>query len=148
MVHKTSRFNDAELEGFKAGAEGIEKIALVAFGDRNLKLLRWGQQPPPRGTNVKLPDGSILLYTFGYIPYLGVYPGPRVPSPLEILEYQGNVDIETMCKEILALTKLNWNNAKFCSKSPITIGFAKRVGSILRHAPPNTKVGDRFKFYM
>ncbi len=148
VVHKTSRYNQAELEGFKEGAEGVQKLALVAFGDRNIKLLRWGQQPAQRGTMVKLPDGSVLLYTFGYIPYLGVYPGPRVPSPLEILECHGDVDTESICKEILALTKLNWNNAKFCSKAPITIGFAKRVGGILRQAPPNAKVGDRFKFYM
>jgi len=148
VVHKTSRFNDNEISGFKAGASSISKVDLVAFGTRSIKLVRWGQQPPIRGTFVRLPDDSVLLYTFGYIPYLGVYPGPHVPSPLEILEHHGDTSIEAICSEILALTKLNWNNAKFCTKAPITIGFARRVGNILREAPPDTKIGDRFKFYM
>jgi len=87
-------------------------------------------------------------YTFGYIPYLNVYPGPRVPSPLEILEHHGNTSMETICKEILALTKLNWNSAKFCIKAPITIGFARRVGFILRNAPPDIEPKNKFKFYM
>lgn len=78
---------------------------------------------------VKMPDKSMLLYTSGYIPYLEVYPGPRVPSSLEILEYFGDTTMDVIGKEILALTKLNWNNAKFCIKAPITIAFSRRVGA-------------------
>ena len=149
VVHKTSRYNDDEIAGFRAGIEQTQKLDLVAFGTRNIKLVRWGQKPPIRGTVVRLPDNSVLLYTYGYIPYLGVYPGPRVPSPLEILEHHGITPIDIICREILVLTKLNWNNAKFCTKAPITIGFAKRVGNILREAPPDIKkIGDRFKYYM
>lgn len=151
VVHKTSRFNNEEIEGFNAGSLGIQKLDLVAFGSREIKLMRWGHHPPIRGTMVKLPDDSVLLYTYGYIPYLDTYPGPRVPSPLEILEHHGTTAMETICREIMALSKLNWNNAKFCSKAPITIGFAKRIGSILREIPPATEssdVGKKLKFYM
>jgi len=148
VIHKTSRYTSDEIQGFKEGTTEIPKLDLVAFGSRNIKLIRWGQHPPIRGTMVRLPDRSVLLYTFGYIPYLNVYPGPRVPSPLEILEHHGTTSIDTICNEILSLTKLNWNNAKFCTKSPITIGFARRVGEIIRQVPPDTKLADRFKFYM
>jgi hypothetical protein len=147
VIHKTSRFSADEQQGFKAGA-GQAKLDLVAFGARSIKLIRWGSNPPIRGTMVKLPDQSVLLYTFGYIPYLGVYPGPRVPSPLEILEHHGSASMDRICSEIMALTKLNWNNAKFCTKAPITIGFARRVGEILRNSPPGTKPAEKFKFYM
>lgn len=148
VVHKTSRFTPEEIEGFRAGITADIKLDLVAFGSRSIKLVRWGMNPPPRGTMVRLPDQSVILYTFGYIPYLDAYPGPRVPAPLEILEHHGATQIDTICREILALTKLNWNNAKFCTKAPITIGFARRVGSILRNLPPDTDLADRFKFYM
>jgi hypothetical protein len=147
VIHKTSRYDSNEIRGFRAGA-GTSTLDLVAFGTRDIKLLRWGQHPPIRGTMVRLPDQSVLLYTFGYIPYLGVYPGPRVPSPLEILEHHGTTSIESICLEILALTKLNWNNAKFCTKSPITIGFARRVGEIIRQVPQDTDLAELFKFYM
>ncbi|TBR08567.1 MAG: hypothetical protein EPO62_06720 [Candidatus Nitrosotenuis sp.] len=152
VIHKTSRFDDGEQAGFAEGSKDVHRVDLVAFGERDIKLMRWGTNPPIRGTMVRLPDNSVLLYTSGYIPYLDVYPGPRVPSPLEILEHHGQTSIETICKEILALTKLNWNNAKFCTKAPITIGFARRVGSILREMPPDIdikdEVGTKFKFYM
>ena len=151
VVHKSSKFNEDEKEGFLAGAEGIPKRDLLAFGTRNIKLIRWGTHPPIRGTMVRLPDKSMLLYTSGFIPYLGVYPGPRVPSPLEILEHIGDSTIDVIGKEILALTKLNYNNAKFCIKTPITIAFSKRVGDILREMPPDMDpkdIGTKFKFYM
>ena len=81
VIHKTSRYTEDEKIGFNLGAGDVKKVDLVAFGTRGIKLIRWGTQPPIRGTMVKLPDDSVLLYTFGYIPYLGIYPGPRVPSP-------------------------------------------------------------------
>ena len=107
-----------------------------------------GEKPPVRGTMVRLPDRSVLLYTFGYTPYLGVYSGPRVPSALEILEHYGDTSIETICNEILALTKLNWNSAKFCIKASITISFARLVGFILRNLPPDVDLDSKFKFYI
>jgi len=151
VIHKTSRFNEEELEGFRVGAENISRLDLLAFGTRTFKLIRWGTHPPIRGTMVRLPDNSILLYTSGFIPYLDVYPGPRVPSPLEILEHHGTTDIDIIGREILALTKLNWNNAKFCTKAPITIGFSRMVANILRELPSNfdpKDIGSKFKFYM
>jgi len=147
VVHKTSRFDDGEFRGFEEGANGI-KMDLVAFGSRSIKLVRWGQKPPVRGTMVRLPDKSVLLYTYGYIPFLNVYPGPRVPTPLEILDHIGPSPIDTICEEILSLTKLNWNYAKFCIKSPITISFAKRVGNIIRNMPPTIEPKDKFKYYI
>ncbi|MDR2719462.1 MAG: hypothetical protein LBC03_01480 [Nitrososphaerota archaeon] len=148
VVHKTSRFTEDEKIGFQEGAKEIAKLDLIAFGTRDIKLLRWGQQPPIRGTMVRLPDNSVLLYTFGYIPYLDVYPGPRVPAPLEIIEHHGSTSVDIICKEILALTKLNWNSAKFCIKAPITVSFARRVGFFLRNAPPTLTPKGKFKFYM
>jgi len=84
---------------------------------------------------VRLPDKSILLYTFGYIPYLNVYPGPHVPSPLEILEHHGTTSIETICKEIMALTKLNWNFASFASKHKLPSALLEESGIFLEMPP-------------
>jgi len=148
VIHKTSRFDKDEIRGFSSVSDKISKIDMVSFGSRKIKMIRWGKHPPLRGTLVKLPDKSILLYTFGYIPYFDNYPGPRVPSPLEILEHHGSTQIEDLCSEILALTRLNWNNAKFCSKVPVTLLFAKRVGNILRECPDDIVQKNKFKFYM
>ena len=148
VVHKTSRFNPDEMEGFKAVSDKVTEIELIALDSRGIKLIRWGQYPPIRGTMVKLPDKSILLYTHGYVPYLDTYPGFRVPSPLEILEHYGPSTSEKICTEILALTKMNWNNAAFYCKAPITIAFAQRVGDILKETPPSIEPKTKFRYYM
>lgn len=148
VVHKTSRYTDAELRGFQRASEGIEQLTLVAFGTRLIRFFRDGKYPPLRGTLIKLPDDSLILYTHGYVPYLKTYPGHRIPQPLEILEIHGNDDITTVCKEILALTKMNWNSAKFATRMPITIAFAREVGKILSELPKNGVAQPQYRFYM
>jgi hypothetical protein len=82
------------------------------------------------------------------VPYLKTYPGPRVPTPLEILEIHGDDDIIQVAKEILALTKLNWNSSKFFTKYPITIKFSREVGKILSELPLDSLIQPHYRFYM
>lgn len=150
VVHKTSRYTDEELKGFKKAVEDINSATFVAFGtnERNIKFVREGKYPPLRGTLFKLSDNTLLLYTVGFVPYLGTYPGPRIPSPLEILEIHGDDDMIQIAKEVLALTKLNWNSTKFFSREPITIKFSREVGKILSELPPDHPIQTQYRFYM
>ena len=47
---------------------------------------------------------------------------------------------EQRTREILALTKLNWNNSRLSGREPITMRAARSIGTMLRHvdetAPP------------
>ncbi len=88
------------------------------------------------------------MYTVGFVPYLETYPGPRIPSPLEILEAHGDDDVLQVAKEIMALTKLNWNSTKFFSREPITIKFSREVGKILSELPPDQPIQPHCRFYM
>jgi hypothetical protein len=40
-------------------------------------------------------------------------------------------------REILAVTKLNWNSADFSCDEPITLAFSRRVGEILAELKPS-----------
>lgn len=148
VVHKTSRYTDSELEGFKRASEEVGQLTLVAFGDRGIRFFRDGKYPPLRGTLTQLPDRSLIFYTQGYTPYLKTYPGPKIPRPLEILEIHGNDDPTVVAKEILSLTKMNWNSAKFSIANPITIAFAREVGAILTELPKDGIVQKQYRFYM
>ena len=97
---------------------------------------------------MKFSDDDLLLYTSGYIPFLRTYPGARVPQPLEILEHHGDSPWDGVLKEVLALTKMNWNTADFACAEPITIAFARRVGQILAEVSPDAKVQPEYRFYM
>jgi hypothetical protein len=148
VVHKTSRYSADELKGLKRATTSIPQRTFVAFGQRAIRFFRIGKYPPLRGTTIQLPDKSLILYTHGYIPYLRTYPGARIPEPLEILEAWGGDDPTRVSKEVMALTKMNWNSAKFSTKQPITIAFAKEVGKILSELPPNGVIQQHYRFYM
>lgn len=148
VVHKSSRYWSDELAGFKRATSEIGKADFVAFGERGIRFLRKGAYPPLRGTVVELTQGNYLMYTRGYVPYYETYPGLRIPQPLEILEHHGDSDADTICREILGLTKMNWNNADLSIREPITLEFAREVGRILAHVEEEVNPRPQYFFYM
>jgi len=150
VLHKSSRFWGEELEGFRSALDGVPKHDFVAITSRarRIRFYRQGVNPVIRGTTIGLQDGSWLLYTKAYSPFLGVYPGPRVPRPLEILQHEGDSPADVINTELLGLTKLNWNSADFSSQNPITLQFSRQVGTILRELPPGVTPQTRYIFYM
>jgi hypothetical protein len=148
VVHKTSRYWPEELRGFTAGVSAIPRHDFLTLERLGHRLMRTGRAPAVRGTVVSLTDSHHLLYTVGYVPSLGVYPGMRVPLPLEIVEHFGHSSAQTVCSEIVALTKINWNSCSFACAEPITLQFARTVGRILRELPKNTKAERLYRFYM
>lgn len=148
VVHKSSRFSPEEMRGFRDALQNIPFWDLVAFGKRGTQFLRLGQYPPLRGTWVRFDDTNYLLYTQGYVPFLRTYPGMRSPQPQEILELFGTSSADTVMREVLALTKLNWNSADFSCNEPITLAFSRRVGEILAELRPSVSPQKEYKFYM
>jgi hypothetical protein len=148
VVHKSSRFWDEELEGMEEATDLVPRKDFVALGFRGLQFYRTGDYPALRGTYIKFSETDLLLYTTGYIPYLRTYPGARVPQPLEVLEHFGDSPWDVVLREVLALTKMNWNTADFACADPITIAFSRRVGQILAELPQESKIQPEYKFYM
>jgi hypothetical protein len=149
VVHKWQRYWDDERAGFEqALAPSVNSFDLISFSDRGLRCFRAGQEPPLRGTMVQLSEGNCLLYTRGYVSYLGVYPGARVPRPIEIVEHHGSASLRQICQEILALTKMDWNSAMFAGKEPITTAFSEDVGHILAELPTGVEARPEYRFYM
>lgn len=150
VIHKSSKFADEELKGFKNALGDVPRFDFVAIltRSRRIRLFREGYNPVLRGTMIKLPDKSWLLYTKAYIPFLKVYPGPHVPRPLEVVQHVGDTLPEKISEEILALTKLNWNNADFASYLPITLQFSIQVGRILREIPSDKTPKNKYMYYM
>lgn len=150
VVHKSSSFNQAEKEGFEAGADerDVNRLELlwIQLG-RGPRLLRSGQLPPLRGTVLQLQADSMLVYTRGSIPLFRTYPGMYVPSPV-MLRSHGDVDLDKAAAEVLGLSKMNWNNAQLDEREPLTLRTARRVGWILKHVPSDQAFATRYAHYM
>ncbi len=131
VVHKSSKYWPDELNGFRDAAKDISQYDFIAMYQRGTRFFREGAYPPLRGTLCQVGDCASYLYTSGYTPNLGTYPGPYVPEPVEIVEHFGDSSMQQLSREILSLTKLNWNSATFSCGFPMTLFFAREVGKIL-----------------
>ncbi|MBC6489677.1 hypothetical protein ACFSQD_05045 [Flavihumibacter stibioxidans] len=150
VLHKTSNFNEAEIEGFKQAAKKyfIHQVDLITIIDSDFRLYRENSYPPLRGTQLSFSDKHHLLYTRGSVPYFETYTGKYIPSPVEVRLYEYDESPNLICDEILALTKMNWNNTQFDRRLPITIECARRVGEILKYLDEGDEMALRYSFYM
>lgn len=151
VVHKSSAFNDAESSGFFAAADtrGIHATELVWIPRReDVRLFRLAANPPLRGSLLSLTDEHHVLYTKGSVPYYATYPGMYVPQPIGLRLATVERSGRQLAEEVLALTKLNWNNTQFDGREPVTLRIADRVGSILRYLSPDQSMVARYAFYM
>ncbi|MCX6213386.1 hypothetical protein [Spirosoma sp.] len=150
ILHKTSNFNDDEVYGFTEAAKKlyINQIDLVSIQTSDLRLYRRGNYPPMRGTHFSLSDKHHLLYTRGSVPYYETYPGRYIPRAIEVKLTTYDESPNVICDEILALTKMNWNNTQFDTQMPITIECARNVGEILKYLGPEDQMQLKYSFYM
>jgi hypothetical protein len=150
VVHKSSRFDDAELRGLKAAGKAlkIDSIDFVTVLDSRLRLLRNGNYPPYRGTLLHLDDGRHVLYSRGSVWYYCTYPGLYIPEPIELRIAEAEESPSFLAREILGLTKMNWNNTQFDGKYPVTLGCARKVGEILKYLDEHEPAQTRYAYYM
>lgn len=149
LVHKTSYFDDAEIEGCRAAAqaERVEILELVGVRRSGIRLLRGGDLPPLRGTTLSLDEQTGLIYLKGSVQYYRTYPGMYIPSPLEFVRNDGESTLTDLARELLELSKLNFNNTQFDGGEPITVRAARRVGDILKHVASDKMIQSRFRYF-
>jgi hypothetical protein len=151
VVQKSSQYWPQEREGFVGRlSERVQRFDLLSLDTRqsNVRLITTTKYPPLRGTRFKIGDLD-YLYTTGFIPALREFHGVHVPSPIQISDHVGQDTSRTdLLREILLLTKLNWNSAMFCGKLPVTLKFAGLVGEIMKEVSPEDAPLPQFKFYI
>lgn len=82
VLHKTSKFNEAELAGFKVALRNIPIVEPINMAPSMFRLVQFGAYPPRRGTLCQINNTSTYLFTSGYMPEWKTYPGPHIPTPL------------------------------------------------------------------
>jgi hypothetical protein len=149
-LHKSSSYSREEIEGFKGACQelAIDSVDLIALHDSSTRLFRNGLYPALRGTWLTLDVTHHVLYTRGSVDFFETYPGMYAPQTLGITLDSVEQAPRFLCHEILALTKMNWNNTQFDGFDPITLRAARRVGKILKYVPMGDKIQPRYSFYM
>ncbi|MCX6378994.1 MAG: hypothetical protein NT023_05875 [Armatimonadetes bacterium] len=150
VVHKSSPFKLEEKEGFRQAAEdsNIGFIDFISLSRTYTRLMRIGNYPPLRGTLLTLDERNHVLYTRGSVDFFSTYPGMYVPTPLKFRCEETDQEPHFLAQEILGLTKMNWNDTQFDGGSPITIGGARYVGSVLKYLGEEDTPEARYSYYM
>ncbi len=150
VIHKSSKFRQSEIEGFSRLLEekGIRTKDYVSITDTSIRLFSEKEYPPVRGTLLNISESKGILYTKGIVDFYKTYPGMYIPNPLKIDTCENDSSLEDLCKEILGLTKMNWNNTQLDGRLPITLECAKKVGDIMKYVDENEKPQVSYSFYM
>ncbi|MFW5983250.1 MAG: argonaute/piwi family protein [bacterium] len=132
FIHARTDFNDEEWEGFNEAVTGSTKVVCIRIKENKVaKLYRDYSYSVPRGTVLSFDSKFAYLWTKGYIPRIQTQLGLETPNPLEIEIKRGEAQIDTVCRDILALTKLNYNACLYGEGLPVTLRFADKIGDIL-----------------
>ena len=150
FLHSRSEFDENELAGYQdACPEGVKLVGVVVSGrDSGLRLFRKGKRCVQRGLLWIHSPRLAYLWSSGFKKDLLTYDGSEVPVPLTIRIQFGEADIRQVCKDIFALTKLNYNACKVGDSDPVTVKFSDDVGEILTSNPHLKERKPQFRFYI
>jgi hypothetical protein len=157
FIHGRAKFSDEEWQGFNnavSNRKAKTKLVGVVIKDANqFKLFRdpedgKGNYGVLRGMSFKVNEKEAFLMTRGFIPRLSTASSLEIPNPLHIEITRGDANLDVVLKDILALTKLNYNACLYGDGLPVTLRFSQLIGNILT-ATDNWKSDQRqFKFYI
>jgi hypothetical protein len=150
VVHKSSKFTEGEIGGAEAALSEakIEIQDFLSLAPSFVRLYRQGYYPPLRGTVLEPDDTQHFLYSRGSVNFYEEYPGMYVPRSLQVRYDRIASARRDLLRELLLLTKMNWNNTQLDSSSPITLRAARQVGTILRYVNEDDPLQHPYKFYM
>lgn len=147
VLHKTSKFNEAELAGFKVAFRNVPIVETINLAPSLFRLVQFGPYPPRRGTICRVNNISTYLFTSGYMPEWKTYPGPHIPAPLRLV-INDETDIYRAAADVLSLTRMNWNTAQNTNSQPVTLRFARQVGGIMAEVEEGDEPKPSYRFYM
>lgn len=147
VIHKTTHFTNDETEGVFDASGGVDEVELVRVQqDTPWRAVRGTAEGKPdswpvhRGTMVRLSDTDLLVWTQGNAPSVaraGNYykEGKGVPHPVVLTRYAGHDPAKKVAADVLALTKMDWNNDALYDQIPTTVRYAKDLARTLARLP-------------
>lgn len=167
VVHKTTRFRDEEVDGVFDAWDACEEIECVRVqastpwrgvhlveanpGQGPSKPANW---PVQRGTLQFVSGRDGLLYVNGTAPGLAsgngnFYQGAKsIPSPLLVTRDAGSGPLERTADDVLALTKMDWNNDALYDPLPVTIKYSQTLARVIGHTSGLPDAAYPYRLFM
>ena len=156
FIHGRTAFSDEEWHGFQDAIQQTPTTNLVGVmikENDGFRLLKDNTNPKSqygvlRGLCLFVDEKSGYLWTKGFIPKTETANHLEIACPLHIEINRGQASIETVMKDILSLTKLNYNACIFGDGLPVTLRFSDKIGDILTAIPDVNWAAKPFKYYI
>lgn len=165
VVHKTTGFKHEEREGCFDAWGSVERVDLIQVQqDTPWRALRMIQNPDTgrgvadrwpleRGTMLHLGGQEVLLWTQGDAPTAAsgshyFKEGRAIPRPLLLRRFAGDGPADEFARDVLALTKMNWNNDALYDLLPTTLEYASTLARVIRRMPTLAPVPYPFRLFM
>ena len=168
VVQKNSEFKKEEIDGcFDAFEPVTEKIELLqvqqSSGWRGVQIdppmsgSPKGQAaafPLSRGTCLPLGTREILLWTQGTQAGIAergrryYKEGRTIPEPLKLVRFAGHGPLSEPARDVLGLTKMNWNNDGPHDRLPVTLSYAHVLARTIKRFATLASRPYQFRFFM
>jgi hypothetical protein len=156
FIHGRTFFSDEEWLGFAEAVSECENINIVGItineGD-GLRIYKdtYNQHCEYgvlRGLALKVDAKAGYLWTKGFIPRTETTNHMEIARPLKISISRGECDLDTVMRDILCLTKLNYNACLYGDGLPVTLRFSDKIGNILTAIKDVRWPAKQFKYYI
>lgn len=160
VVHKLSEFKREEVNGcYDAFGDAID-LQMVQVIDsspwRGVKLEAKSSAaayPCERGSALQIGSREMLVWTQGTAqPSVSTgkffKEGKGIPHPLLLRRFSGRGSIDEIAREVLALTKMNWNNDALYDTHPVTVRFAQQLARTVKHVPSLEPIPFEHRMFM
>jgi hypothetical protein len=165
VVHKSTPFKPEEIDGcFDAWpiGQGLELVQIQQESPWRAVQIdpprRRGEKGMPsrypcrRGSFLQLGGRDVLLWTQGNVPMarnVDFYKeGKGIPAPLVISRFAGHGSFDQLCRDILGLSKMNWNNDGLYDRLPVTMSYASILARTVKRMPRLQSRPYQFRFMM
>lgn len=155
VVHKSTEWRRLETEGAFDALGRVQDIELIQVQHENpwrgVRGTGQGHQgaadswPVHRGTMLHLSGTDLLVWTQGNAPSASrtgnnyYKEGRGIPHPVVVKRWAGHGTAEEVAGDVLALSKMDWNNDGLYNSDPVTLAYAADLARIMKmlHTVPS-----------
>lgn len=166
VVHKTTAFREEEIQGASEALAAVPEFECIEVGSNSSWRGVWmvgnpgGPRPTkadgypvPRGTLQTRSGTSCLVWAAGNAPGVSTssayYQGGKsIPRPLVLTRHAGSGSLQLVAAEVLALTKMDWNNDALYDPLPVTIQYSRRLARTIANVPSLPGLDYPYRLFM
>ncbi len=165
VVQKTTQFRPEEIDGCIDALGLVDDLELITVSagtpwhairiDAPRTAGPKGEPalyPVERGTVLPLGSFEYALWTQGNASGIGkgnyFKEGKGIPHPLLVTRYLGTGGAHASARELLGLTKMNWNNDSLYDRLPVTLSYASVLARVVKRLGTLSSTPYDFRFFM